>query len=218
MIYVLVPFSALFVLYLRQENRYRFRPATILKVGLTSLLSLCLLLGLIGDFTPPGLLFFCGMCCAAAGDYYLQFIQRDNGKFVRGICAFGVTQLFYLTALHLLVPFTQAELFCLLGFAAATAFVKLHFRWDTSAADPWLTLYTALVTLTGAKAASLLFVVPASPELLLLGMGGILFYLSDMVLGLWNYQKTHILLADLNWLLYFYGQFLLAAGILFDRL
>ena len=53
---------------------------------------------------------------------------------------------------------------------------------------------------------------------ILLGMGGILFYLSDMVLGLWNYQKSHILLADLNWLLYFYGQFLLAAGILFDRL
>lgn len=218
MIYVLLPFSALFALYLHQENRYRFQAATALKVTLTVTLCLCLLWGLFRTFTPVRLLVLGGMCCAVVGDYYLQYIQRNNQKFIRGILAFSITQLFYLAAFYLVVPFTGTELLCLLPFAALSLFIKLHFKWNTSAADPWLSVYTGLVTLTGAKAASLLLAMPSSPALVLTALGGILFYLSDMVLGIWNYQKSHILLADLNWFLYFYGQFLIAAGILFKRI
>ncbi len=65
---------------------------------------------------------------------------------------------------------------------------------------------------TAAKSLSTAIVLAGTTGGLLLGAGGLLFFLSDMVLGIWNYQKPHILLADLNWLLYFAGQFMLCAG------
>ena len=85
-------------------------------------------------------------------------------------------------------------------------------QWNTSANDPWLTIYTVLVATTAAKSLSTAIVLTGTTGGILLGAGGLLFFLSDMVLGIWNYQKPHILLADLNWLLYFAGQFMLCAG------
>ena len=85
-------------------------------------------------------------------------------------------------------------------------------RWDTSENEPWLTIYIGLVAMTAAQSLSAAIAAPGAPGSLLLGLGGLLFFLSDIVLGIWNYQKNHILVANLNWLLYFSGQFLLCAG------
>lgn len=98
------------------------------------------------------------------------------------------------------------------GFMALAVALKCIGRWNTAANDPWLTIYTVLVAATAAKSLSTAAVLAGTDCGLLLGAGGVLFFLSDMVLGIWNYQKTHILLADLNWLLYFAGQFMLCAG------
>lgn len=210
--FVLIPFTICFLLYIRQENLYRFRTATALKITLTMTLAVCLIVALARDFSPVLLAAAVGMLLCSGGDFYLQYIRRDVRKFTRGIILFGLGQVCNITALFLLAPYHWSGLAVLAALLALAVALKGIGRWDTSANEPWLTIYTVLVAMTAAKSLSVAIVLAGKPSGLLLGLGGLLFFLSDMVLGIWNYRKNHILLADLNWLLYFAGQFLLCAG------
>ena len=210
--FVLIPFTICFLLYIRQENLYRFRTATALKITLTMTLAVCLIVALARDFSPVLLAAAVGMLLCSGGDFYLQYIRRDVRKFTRGIILFGLGQVCNITALFLLAPYHWSGLAVLAALLALAVALKGTGRWDTSANEPWLTIYTVLVAMTAAKGLSVAIVLAGKPGELLLGLGGLLFFLSDMVLGIWNYRKNHILLADLNWLLYFAGQFLLCAG------
>lgn len=210
--FVLIPFTICFLLYIRQENLYRFRTATALKITLTMMLAVCLIVALARDFSPVLLAAAVGMLLCSGGDFYLQYIRRDVRKFTRGIILFGLGQVCNITALFLLAPYHWSGLAVLAALLALAVALKGIGRWDTSANEPWLTIYTVLVAMTAAKSLSVAIVLAGKPSGLLLGLGGLLFFLSDMVLGIWNYRKNHILLADLNWLLYFAGQFLLCAG------
>ena len=210
--FVLIPFTICFLLYIRQENLYRFRTATALKITLTMTLAVCLIVALARDFSPVLLAAAVGMLLCSGGDFYLQYIRRDVRKFTRGIILFGLGQVCNITALFLLAPYHWSGLAVLAALLALAVALKGIGRWDTSVNEPWLTIYTVLVAMTAAKSLSVAIVLAGKPGGLLLGLGGLLFFLSDMVLGIWNYRKNHILLADLNWLLYFAGQFLLCAG------
>lgn len=210
--FVLIPFTICFLLYIRQENLYRFRTATALKITLTMTLAVCLIVALARDFSPVLLAAAVGMLLCSGGDFYLQYIRRDVRKFTRGIILFGLGQVCNITALFLLAPYHWSGLAVLAALLVLAVALKGIGRWDTSANEPWLTIYTVLVAMTAAKSLSVAIVLAGKPGGLLLGLGGLLFFLSDMVLGIWNYRKNHILLADLNWLLYFAGQFLLCAG------
>ena len=210
--FVLIPFTICFLLYIRQENLYRFRTATALKITLTMTLAVCLIVALARDFSPVLLAAAVGMLLCSGGDFYLQYIRRDVRKFTRGIILFGLGQVCNITALFLLAPYHWSGLAVLAALLALAVALKGIGRWDTSANEPWLTIYTGLVAMTADKSLSVAIVLAGKPGGLLLGLGGLLFFLSDMVLGIWNYRKNHILLADLNWLLYFAGQFLLCAG------
>ena len=210
--FVLIPFTICFLLYIRQENLYRFRTATALKITLTMTLAVCLIVALARDFSPVLVAAAVGMLLCSGGDFYLQYIRRDVRKFTRGIILFGLGQVCNITALFLLAPYHWSGLAVLAALLALAVALKGIGRWDTSANEPWLTIYTVLVAMTAAKSLSVAIVLAGKPGGLLLGLGGLLFFLSDMVLGIWNYRKNHILLADLNWLLYFAGQFLLCAG------
>ena len=210
--FVLIPFTICFLLYIRQENLYRFRTATALKITLTMTLAVCLIVALARDFSPVLLAAAVGMLLCSGGDFYLQYIRRDVRKFTRGIILFGLGQVCNITALFLLAPYHWSGLAVLAALLALAVALKGIGRWDTSTNEPWLTIYTVLVAMTAAKSLSVAIVLAGKPGGLLLGLGGLLFFLSDMVLGIWNYRKNHILLADLNWLLYFAGQFLLCAG------
>ena len=210
--FVLIPFTICFLLYIRQENLYRFRTATALKITLTMTLAVCLIVALARDFSPVLLAAAVGMLLCSGGDFYLQYIRRDVRKFTWGIILFGLGQVCNITALFLLAPYHWSGLAVLAALLALAVALKGIGRWDTSANEPWLTIYTVLVAMTAAKSLSVAIVLAGKPGGLLLGLGGLLFFLSGMVLGIWNYRKNHILLADLNWLLYFAGQFLLCAG------
>jgi len=213
MLYVLIPFAAVFCGYIALEDTYRFRAATAVKLLLTTTLAVCLWVNVMQGYTLPKLLFALGMTCAIAGDFFLQYIQRDNRKFIIGIFFFAGTHLCYLPALCLLFASRWWHLIPLVILIGVVLVLKLGGRWDTTAADPWITLYTGLVSATAAKGFTLLLLSELPAGGFLLAVGCILFYLSDAVLGIWNYQKSHIVLADLNWLLYFGGQFCIAAGV-----
>lgn len=209
---VLIPFALCFLLYIRQENQYRFRAATALKLLLTLTLAACLIAALARRFSPALLTAAAGMLLCAGGDFFLQYIRRDVRKFTKGIVLFGLGQMCNIAALSQLAAFHWSAAAALAGLLTMAIALKGVGRWNTAANDPWLTIYTVLVAATAAKSLSAAIVLAGTTGGLLLGAGGLLFFLSDMVLGIWNYQKTHILLADLNWLLYFAGQFMLCAG------
>ena len=210
--FILLPFALCFLLYIRQENRYHFWAVTALKVTLTLTLALCLLVALLRRYSPVLLAANLGMVLCAGGDYFLQYIRRSPGKFTCGILLFSLGHVCNLAALFLLDPFRPSALAVLAGLLALALALKGIGRWDTSENEPWLTIYIGLVAMTAAKSLSAAIAAPGAPGSLLLGLGGLLFFLSDIVLGIWNYQKNHILVANLNWLLYFSGQFLLCAG------
>ena len=142
----------------------------------------------------------------------LRNIRRDVKKFTKGIVLFGLGQLCNIAAQLQLAAFHWSAAAALAGLLTLAIALKGIGQWNTSANDPWLTIYTVLVATTAAKSLSTAIVLTGTTGGILLGAGGLLFFLSDMVLGIWNYQKPHILLADLNWLLYFAGQFMLCAG------
>ena len=50
--FVLIPFTICFLLYIRQENLYRFRTATALKITLTMTLAVCLIVALAREYSP----------------------------------------------------------------------------------------------------------------------------------------------------------------------
>ena len=213
MVYVLIPFTVVFCGYIVLEDTYCFRAATAVKLLLTTTLAVCLWVNVQQGYSLPKLLFALGMTFAVAGDFFLQYIQKDNRKFVIGIFFFAATQVCDLAALHLLFSAQWWHLIPLVICVGVVLILKLGGQWDTAAADPWITLYTGLVSATAAKGFTLLLLPNLPAGGFLLAIGCILFYLSDTVLGIWNYQKSHIALADLNWLLYFGGQFCIAAGV-----
>ena len=101
--FVLIPFALCFLLYIRQENRYRFRAATALKVTLT--LALCLTVALLRRYSPALLAADLGMVLCAGGDFFLQYIRRSSRKFTCGILLFSLGHVCNLAALFLLGPF-----------------------------------------------------------------------------------------------------------------
>ena len=212
MLYLLIPFATVFCGYIFLEDTYRFRAATAVKLLLTGTLSVCLWVNAMQGFSLPKLLFALGMTSAIAGDYYLQYIRKSERKFVIGILFFAATHLCYLPALLLLFEPKWWHIIPLVVCIGIVLVLKLAGHWDTTAADPWITIYTGLVSATAAKGFTMLLLPELPAGGAVLAIGCILFYLSDAVLGIWNYQKTHIVLADLNWLLYFGGQFCIAAG------
>lgn len=215
MTYVLIPFILLFCGYLFLENTYRFWAATAVKLILTTTLAVCLWISAVqSHFSPIKLLFAIGMTSAIAGDYFLQYIQKDNRKFVIGILFFAATHLCYLPALHLLFGARWWHLLPFALFVGMVLALKLGGRWNTAAADPWLSVYTVLVAATAAKGFTMLLAPNHPAGVTLLAIGCLLFFFSDIVLGIWNYQKSHIALADINWILYFGGQFCIVAGII----
>ena len=103
--FVLIPFAICLLLYIRQENQYRFRAATALKILLTMTLTVCLTVALVRNFSPVLLLAAVGMLLCARGDFFLQYIRLDAAKFTKGILLFGLGQMCNITALSLLAPF-----------------------------------------------------------------------------------------------------------------
>ena len=152
--FVLIPFALCFLLYIRQENQYRFRAATALKITLTMSLTLCLAVALARRFSPVLLTAAVGMLLCAGGDFYLQYIRRDVRKFTKGIVLFGLGQLCNIAAQLQLAAFHWSAAAALAGLLTLAIALKGIGQWNTSANDPWLTIYTVLVATTAAKSLS----------------------------------------------------------------
>ena len=214
--YFLIPFCVIFVIYIIFENKYNFKVATTLKLCLSGIFSL---VGLIGAFAivgpadplfPTAVLMACGLCLSILGDFYLQYIKKDRLKFKAGIIWFAAAQVTYIIAFFLMLSFGWTEIIFLAVLLVIALFLMKKQKWDTSEQNPQITIYTVLLALMAAKALTFFIYSPGNWQI---ALGGILFFMSDMMLGIWNYYSGKMRFANLDWIFYFAGQMLLAIGV-----
>ena len=215
--YILIPFFAVLAVYLVFEQKHNFRVATTLKMILSGTFTAVAWIGvcLVGKDMGtllPAVLIASGLSAAIAGDYFLQYIKLDAGKFRIGIICFSVTQVLLITGYYLILPVSFFE-FVFLAILLVVAFCLMRFqKWDVSEQNPQITIYTVLLAFMAAKALTFFVFEPVHWQL---AIGGILFFLSDMMLGIWNYHSGKMRFAHLDWIFYFSAEILIAYGIWF---
>ncbi len=223
-------YAALLILYLRAEKRNDnaagFKKATALKLTLSSLFCLAGVLSYyflifnparsaIGPTAHLFILF--ALFAALPGDYFLQYIRLDIKKYIAGILCFSATQALLIAALILLSPSGTGGWVAVVIVTLAILFVVLVVmkkqNWQLGAEKWILTAYTILLSFMTAKAVQSM-VASLSASSILFAAGAVLFLVSDILLGVWNYRTSRRRHANLNWIAYFTGMFLIALSIM----
>lgn len=173
-----------------------------------------LLLTMAGSVTIFDILVLCGLICAIGGDYFLQFIRLDAKKFNTGILFFAITQCFLLASLFLRFGIGWQEFVITVVVLLLVLLMMKKQNWQLGKAQVPLTVYTVLLVLMAAKAVVSIF----SPQAIVgrtvvMAAGAVLFLISDLFLGIWNYHTDKKIHANLNWITYFSGMFLLALSL-----
>ena len=183
------------------------------------------LLGLIAFFLLQGALgvirlpFLLGLVFSLIGDILL--IPRGTRWFIAGMAAFSLTQLFYIWGFNANLP--SIPVIVMATFALLAGILILHLAIERFAITselkksflPFLKIYGSLA-LAMAISAMLCLARPAWPDLaaVLAGIGGTLFFVSDVMIGL---DKLDRRLPKFKfWIISFYhlGQFLILGAIL----
>lgn len=165
------------------------------------------------------LLVVIGLACCIPGDFFLQYIQRDNVRYRVGIgCFLGAQVLFLLSLvlMNLLSGWVTAILVAI-GILVFVVVVMAVQKWQLGPEKALITAYTVVLSLVAAKAFSGIFY-DRTVASLLMSLGTALFLISDVILGIWNYGRGREGLKYANWITYFSGTMLIALSVnpLFD--
>lgn len=218
--------------YIREDLHGSFARATKLKMTLSSLFCAVGVAGIIlwSLALPPvpvgAALIVCGLFCALVGDYFLRFIQLDAKKFNCGVLFFAGAQAFFLASMFLVqgIDFVEFVIMAVLLVAALVLMKKQN--WQLGKAQGPLTVYMVLLSLMMAKAVVTAIVptaaspsgwmLPVGPwrvSYVLMASGAVLFWISDLLLGIWNYHSRKNAITAWNSITYFTGTFLIALSL-----
>lgn len=153
------------------------------------------LLGLIvyfllqGSLSSARLPFLLGLILSMVGDIFL--IPRGARWFLAGMGAFSLAQLFYIWGFNIILPSTPVLIIGIVALFAGVLVLHLTIERFAAASEikksllPFLKIYAALV-LAMAISAVLCLARPGWSDLagVLAGIGGILFFISDAMIGL----------------------------------
>jgi len=193
------------------EKQKEFWPATILKVILSAYAAGLSVYAAIILGSYVFYIFAFGLVCAVPADFFLQYIKTDLMKYRTGIFFFGLMHVCLIVSFYIIyaITFYEFVIFAvLIGILLAFQFIG---KWKMGPERLQLTIYTVLVVFMASKAISLYFTIP-NPALfiLMLSLGGLFFFVSDLFLGIWAYSKEKFVFLALNRVVYFAGQLLLA--------
>ena len=215
-----VLYAALLVYYILLEKQEKFLNATIAKVILSAFASgVCVYAAvLLGNYVFY--IFALGMVFAVPADFFLQYIKTDLMKYRAGIFFFGLMHICLLTSFYISsiyrITFIEFILFAVL-IGILLAFMLIG-KWKIGPEKLQLNIYTVLVVFMASKAISLSFTIP-NPMIyvLMLSLGGLFFFISDLFLGIWAYSKSSgkFIYLALNRIIYFIGQLCLAFYLVF---
>lgn len=225
---IVAVYAVILVLYLNAEKKNDgtsgFRRATGLKLTLSGLFCLAGVVSyyalvngnsLRSDlFFNMQLLIVLGLFAAVGGDFFLQYIRRDNQKYRIGIGCFMATQILFLVSMsviNLMNGWLPTVLIAAAILVCALLLMKKQ-NWQPGREKGMLTGYTILLAFMTAKAIATL-VQDMTVGSLLMALGAILFLVSDLLLGVWNYHTGKRAHANLNWITYFSGMMLIALSV-----
>jgi len=204
-------YAILLIIYCFLEKLDKFWPATILKVVLSALASgICVYAAILLN-NYIFYIFALGMLFAVPADFFLQYIKLDLMKYRFGIFFFGLMHICLIISFFLIYPVSFVEFIIFIVFIGILLSFQIIGRWKIGEEKTQLSVYTVLVVLMASKAISLYFTIPnPQPFILMVSLGGLLFFISDLFLGVWNYSKDNFIYLALNRIIYFAGQFCLA--------
>ena len=202
-------------LYIR-VNQYGAPPVKLLLKTLASLAFVCL--GLLGAARAGGAyawLTWIGLILGAAGDVLLQFMDcrpKDREPFFRaGLGAFLIGHVFYIVAFALLGRVTGWAVLLVAVLFAALFLLQFPARMDLKGQKVPVYAYAAVISVMTAFA---VLSFGAGARGALVGLGGILFLVSDAILALIFFspiREKH--LPTWNLITYYAAQILLALSI-----
>jgi len=214
---IIAPYFALIAYYIVLEKRESFWPATILKVILTAYAASCCVYAaaLLDNYIFS--IFALGLLCAVPADYFLQYIKTDLTKYRIGISLFSVMHICLIVSFYLMwkVTFYEFAVFALL--IAILLVFQIQGKWKMGKEKAQLMVYIILVVFMSAKAISLYIISPSTYTLMAF-LGGLFFYVSDLILGIWAYSASKFAYLALNRITYFVGQLCLAFYLLIQVL
>jgi len=215
---IIIVYSALLAYYILLEKQDKFVPATTLKVIVSAIASGVCVYGAFMLNNYVFYIFALGMVFAVPADFFLQYIKSDLKKYRIGICFFGLMHICLLISFYIIFAITIIEFILFAVFIGILLAFQLIGKWEIGAERTQLTIYTVLVVMMAAKAVSLYFTIP-NPQayVLMVALGGLFFFISDLFLGIWAYskQKDKFVFLALNRSVYFIGQLCLAFYLVF---
>lgn len=202
-------------LYIR-VNQYGAPPVKLLLKTLASLAFVCL--GLLGAARAGGAyawLTWIGLILGAAGDVLLQFMDcrpKDRESFFRaGLGAFLIGHVFYIVAFALLGRVTGWAVLLAAVLFAALFLLQFPARMDLKGQKVPVYAYAAVISVMTAFA---VLSFGAGARGALVGLGGILFLVSDAILALIFFSPIREKsLPTWNLITYYAAQILLALSI-----
>ena len=202
-------------LYIR-VNQYGAPPVKLLLKTLASLAFVCL--GLLGAARAGGAyawLTWIGLILGAAGDVLLQFMDcrpKDREPFFRaGLGAFLIGHVFYIVAFALLGRVTGWAVLLAAVLFAALFLLQFPARMDLKGQKVPVYAYAAVISVMTAFA---VLSFGAGARGALVGLGGILFLVSDAILALIFFSPLREKsLPTWNLITYYAAQILLALSI-----
>jgi len=208
---IVTVYAAVLAYYCLLEKQEKFKPATTVKVLLSAYAAGVCVYAAIQLNNYVFYIYALGLICAVPADFFLQYIKTDLSKYRIGIFFFGLMHLCLIISFYIIYAVTLYEfvIFALLiGILLAFQIVG---KWKMGKEKAQLTIYTVFVVFMAAKAISLYFTVPnPATFILMLSLGGLFFFLSDLFLGIWAYSNSKFVYLALNRIIYFAGQLCLA--------
>ena len=206
---VVVTYAALLTYYCLLEKQERFWPATVLKVVLSAFASGICVYAAIMLNSYIYYIFALGLIFAVPADFFLQYIKIDIIKYRAGIFFFGLMHICLLVHFFIVSPVTFFEFVIFALFIGVLLTFQIAGKWKIGEEKTQLSIYTVIVVLMSAKAISMFIALPATYTFIL-AMGGLLFFISDLFLGIWAYSSEKFIYLAFNRSIYFAGQLCLA--------
>ena len=203
--------------YIYVEQKRSILKAKKYKLALSFVFGALGLWGLITqNFTVYSILIFLGLCAAIAGDYFLVYIRHDRKKFLKGVFLFGLTQLFYTIAMYVKLGTDGKEVMLAAVAIAVIWQVTYRLEMNLHKEGVLLSVYPFLVTFMAVKAGYELYMLRTLDySVLLFSVGALLFFASDIFLGLWRFYKSVSWYKYMVAIGYFGGQLLIAVSLFY---
>ena len=181
-----------------------------------TLLSSCFLGGAIWGYTqssnPADIVLVIGLAFAMVGDVFLIFME-DRKPFVAGVYAFACASITLCVYTVVRYGFNWWALLIFVILTAGNVFAQHKKVFNFGQNVVHLNVYTICVTLCGSMGMALLFQGQGLASFLY-GIGCILYFVSDCLLGLYLFALRKRIVDCFNSLTYFPGMMLIGVSVL----